>query len=193
MVLKEEALLRMLTFHSQAQNAGVFRPAALDMANLDDSWDALSQGTAQIANVSARQYLANHDTALNAGYAPLPGWNQPALSIAPGWAFAIVTSNPARQRAAAELIAWLCRPENQGNWTQATGWLPTAPKAWESWSGTPYQQFLDGQLATALSYPTGSTYPQTAAQLRKGVLSVLRDGATPAQAATTAMNQPTSR
>ena len=102
--------------------------------------------------------------------------------IADGWALAITTPDPVRQKAAAELIAWLMAPERAGPWAQAAGWLPTSPAALATWGAAPYHAFLDGQLASAIAAPAGPDNAATAARLQKAVTAVLKGASTPADA-----------
>ena len=78
------------------------------------------------------------------------GGRGPVTPIAGGWALAITATDPARQQAAADLIAWLLKPENAGSWSLAGGWLPTSPAALRTWGANPYYEFLDARLASAI-------------------------------------------
>ena len=139
--------------------------------------------------VSARQYLANQDSLQTTTFAPMPGYDGPAVPVARGWALAITTTDPLRQRAAAELISWLLAPEREGAWAQAASWLPVSPLAQPAWGTTPYHEFLHKQLAVAVNSPADSTYAQTASQLRKAVVAVLKDHTNPTQAAQAVTSQ----
>ena len=189
LVLQEEPLLRVLTFYSEGQTAGVLPPNALDLSNPDDTWNAYAHGAVTMTNVSARQFLVSQDTLPATGYAPLPGWSEPAPPIARSWALGITTTDPARQRAAADFIAWLLNPERSGAWAQAAGWLPVSSAGWGSWESSPYHDFLNQQLSIAVAHPAGAGYAQTAAQLRKALVAVLKDHANPSQAAQAALSQ----
>ena len=107
--------------------------------------------------------------------------------MADGWALAIVTTDPARQRLAAELIAWLLTPANAAEWAQAAVWLPTSPEALKTWGTDSYYTFLDGQLANALNHPAGADYAQAAARIQKAVISVIKGETTPEQAVEAAL------
>jgi uncharacterized protein (DUF2267 family) len=49
------------------------------------------------------------------------------------------------------------------------------------------------QLALAVSHPIGSTYPQTASQMRKAMLAVLKDHVSPEQAIQSINGPPIAR
>ena len=123
-----------------------------------------------------------------AGYSAAPGLAGPATPIAAGWALAIVARDPARQAAAAELIAWLLRPEHAGAWAKAGGWLPTSDGALESIGIGEQGAFLDGQLAAARALPVGSDYAQTAARINAAILAVVSGESDAASATEAAIN-----
>jgi ABC-type glycerol-3-phosphate transport system substrate-binding protein len=181
--LQEGALQRLFLLYGQAKAAGVFPATLLETASLEDCWTAYSEGRVAIANVSARRYLASRDTLKNTGYGAPPGWNGPAVPVASGWAVAILTTDPVRQRAAAAWIDWLTSTDRLSAWTQAAGWLPATQRAWAGWGSSAYYEFLQGQLAVAVPRPTGLSDPEAVAQLQKGIDAVLREDATPADAA----------
>jgi ABC-type glycerol-3-phosphate transport system substrate-binding protein len=104
-----------------------------------------------------------------------------------GWALAITTTDPVRQKAAAEFVSWLLSAQRSGAWAEAAGWLPVTPQGWQAWSAGPYYDFLQQQLAIGIAHPAGPDYPQTAGVLRKAVVSVLKDRVSPAQAVQTAL------
>ena len=182
LVLQEQPLLRLLNFYRDAREAGLLPKDVLDSAGPDEIWGSYAQGSAALADVSARRYLANRDALPNTAHAPAPGWSNPVSPIADGWALAITTPDPVRQKAAAELIAWLMAPERAGPWAQAAGWVPTSPAALATWGAAPYHEFLDGQLASAIAPPAGPDNAATAARLQKAVTAVLKGTSTPADA-----------
>jgi len=182
LVLQEQPLLRLLNFYRDAREAGLLPKDVLDSSGPDEILSSYAQGGAALADVSARRYLANRDALPNTVHAPAPGWSNPVSPIADGWALAITTPDPVRQKAAAELIAWLMAPERAGPWAQAAGWVPTSPAALATWATAPYYEFLDGQLASAIAPPAGPDNAATAARLQKAVTAVLKGASAPADA-----------
>jgi multiple sugar transport system substrate-binding protein len=186
--LQDQPLQSVLKFYDDARRASLLAPAALEMTGPDDSFNAYAQGQVMMAHVSARRYLAGRDVLQNTGFAATPGNSAAATPIPTGWALAIVTPDPERQKLAAEFISGLMAPENMGGWTAAAGWLPASPTALATWSAGPYRDFLSQQLGVAVSHPVGADYPQTAARMQKALASVLKGTATPAEAAQAALN-----
>ena len=188
--VEAEPLSRLLAFYEAGMKAGILPPNATEMADQEAVWGVYSQGNVPLADVSARRYLAEQGGLKNSGFAAAPGWSAPATPLAGGWALAIVATDPARQRAAADLIAWLLKPENAGGWAAAAGWLPTSPAALQSWGAAPYNEFLDAQLAGAVSLPAGPDSAQAAARVQKAVEAVLKGSSSPAEAVEAAVNPP---
>lgn len=183
LTLQEQPLVRVLSFYRDANEAHLLPKNILNIVNSDDAWNMLGQEDAALAIVSSRRYLANRDALPNVGFAPAPGWANPVTPVARGWALLITTADPARQRAAADFIAWLMAPERSAATAQAVGWLPTSAAALAAWGDAPYFRFLDSQLASAIGPPVGPDYPPMAARLQKAVTAVLKGAALPAEAA----------
>ncbi len=187
LTLEETPLLRLLTFYKSASDAGMLPPNALEINSTDMVWNIFAQGRVPLAQVTARQYLAEAGAASPIRFAATPGWAGPATPVASGWALAIVTTNPKRQQLAADLIAWLLEPQRAGTLARAVGWLPTSPVALNTWGDQPYYTFLAAQLAGAVSPPVGPDYAQTSSQLQKAVVAVLAEGVSPRDATTAAL------
>jgi hypothetical protein len=187
-VLRPEPLTQLLLFYEAGSKAAVLPPGITDLVDVDAVWSIFGQNRTPLAYVSARRYLAERDTLSFSGFAGAPGGSLPARPIASGWAFAIVTTDPARQRAAADLIATLLEPANAGAAARALGWLPVSPAALATWGPNPYFDFLGEQLAIAHSYPAGREFPQAAARLQRAAEAVLRGELAPAAAAETAIS-----
>ena len=186
--VEEEPLLRMLNFYDAAAKGGVLPPIALELADVDAVWNAFAQGAAPLADVSARRYLNEGTNLKDSSYAETPGWAGPVTPIAGGWALAITATDPARQRAAADLIARLLEPEKAGSLAAAGGWLPTSPAALQTWGATPYHDFLGARLASAISLPAGPDSAQAAARIRKALEAVITGESDPAAAVDAAIN-----
>ena len=60
---------------------------------------------------------------------PLPGLDETPVSFATGWVWALAGSNPENQQLAVELADYLVTDDFIGNWTRATGYLPTRPSS----------------------------------------------------------------
>jgi ABC-type glycerol-3-phosphate transport system substrate-binding protein len=144
-------------------------------------------GTA-VANVNATRYLSVETRLPNLQVSALPALVQPARSLARGWAYAIVTSDPRRQAAAAQALQHLLSPQNSSAWTRAAGVLPGRAAALAQWDqADPYAVFSGEQLARAQALPSASLRAVVGPVLRKAIDEVLADRATPAEAARAAV------
>lgn len=188
--LEETPLLRLLGFYRAATDAGLLPPNALGLGDVNTIWDIFAQGRVPMAQVSARRYLAQSESVEGVNFAVAPGESGPVVPVASGWALGVVTTDPIRQQAAADLISWLLQPDNAGALSAAMGWLPTSPAALETWGSAPYYEFVDEQLAAATNYPIGPEYSQVTAQLHKAIVAVLSEGVSPQDAIAAALEQP---
>jgi ABC-type glycerol-3-phosphate transport system substrate-binding protein len=184
--IEPQPLLRLLTFYADAGKAGVLPAAALQLVDGEAAWDGFSQGQAPVAYVNARRFVAGGN--VQEGYAAPPGQTGPAPSLVGGWTLAIVTPDPARQQAAAELIAWLLKPEHAGEWAKSANWLPTSSEALKLVGTGSYWDFVDTQLVQARSLPTGTDYVATAGRIQAAIQAVVRGENDPATAAEAAIN-----
>ena len=162
-------------------------PAALELADGEAVWSIFAQGQAPLAYASARKYTVEN-AALNAGHASAPGLSGPATPFAGGWALAIVTRDPRRQAVAAQLIAWLLRPENAGAWAEVGGWLPTSSGALTAIGTDEYTAFLDAQMAAARSIPAGTDSALTAGRIQTAIVAVVSGESDAASATEAAIN-----
>jgi ABC-type glycerol-3-phosphate transport system substrate-binding protein len=187
LTIQEQPLLRVLSFYVDARQAGLLPADIAEVTSLNDTWTAYVQGQVPVANVSARSYLAGRAGLKDTGFAPSPGWSSPVRPVGTGWVLAITAADPARQQIATALIAWLLTPERAGPFAQAAGWLPPSSKALNTWGSDPYFDFLDDQLAAAVSHPIGTDYGITAARLQRAVMAVLKGTAKPTEAVQAAL------
>lgn len=188
LALEQVPLLRLLTFYSDAARAGVLPDAARTFMDGDAVWQAFSQGEAPLAYVSARRFTSSGDASVP--HTAAPGYQGLAPTLTSGWTLAIATTDPRRQRAAADLIVWLLQPENAGAWTARAGWLPTSPGALIAAGEGPYWSFLDSQLAEARSLPVGPAYATVAARMLIAIQAVLQGESTPTAATEAAIKGP---
>jgi ABC-type glycerol-3-phosphate transport system substrate-binding protein len=187
LTLQEQPLLRLLTFYADATSAGLLPVRAGEISNLDESWAGYVQNAVPMATANARRYLAERGALPDSGSAAPPGWSAPDASVVGGWALAIVTSDPERQKAAAAFINWLLASERAGSWAQKVGWLPASPEALSTWGDDAYYEFLDQQLQAAVAPPIGSGSAQAALRIQQAVLDVLAGTSRPEEAARAAI------
>lgn len=130
---------------------GFVLPQSHTLATMEDVWQVYQNSQANILLTTSEYYLGRGET--NLGVAPLPGPNGPLPPFVTGWAWAVSTSDPARQALAIELIDWLANAPNMGDWTQQAHKLPARRSAFERWEPNSYTSFLRTELLRAESYP----------------------------------------
>ena len=186
--LDEDVLAEVLGFYRDGREAGVIPPSVLGFKTLDDCWPLYLSAKATMAHVSSQRFMADRELLKSTAFGPIPTRDGTVVTIAQGWAWAVVTDDPARRDLAARLIEWLLEPENSAAWNRAAGHLPTRRAAFEVW-GTrdPYIAFLKGQLEAAHVRPSGPGWDEILAALQKAVRDVLMGKATPKEAAASAL------
>jgi ABC-type glycerol-3-phosphate transport system substrate-binding protein len=183
-LLDEPSLLAALRFYRDGLSRGILPESILDFDTTDDAWQAYRAGSASMAQVSAHRYLTERDQVVFAKAAPIPSKSGPAAPIGRGWALVLLTSDPARQAAAARFLEQWMSPEVNAAWNQAAGTLPTRQAAMARWDlSDPYLSFLQQQLLIARARPTGPGYNQVAAALQQAVQAVLTGELSPEEAA----------
>jgi len=182
--LNAELVTQVLQFYRDGYEMGVIPPSVLEFKTLDDCWPVYLSAEVAMTNVSSGRYLADRKLLMYTRFASIPTRDGNAATLSQGWAWAIVTSDPARQALAVQLIEWLMEPENSVQWNLAAGHLPTRRAAFEV-LGTEdsYYPFLSRQLAGAHPRLAGAVYSEVARVLQQGVEKVMTGQATPQEAA----------
>ncbi len=187
--LNEELVTQVLQFYRDGYEMGVILPSVLEFETLDDCWPIYLSAEVAMTNVSSRRYLADRDLLMYTHFSSIPTRDGNVATLSQGWAWAIVTSDPARQALAAQLIEWLMEPENSAEWNLAAGHLPTRRAAFKV-LGTEdaYYPFLSKQLEGAHPGPAGAVYSNVARVLQQSVEKVMTGEVTPPEAAKMAID-----
>lgn len=186
--LNEELVTQVLQFYKDGYEMGVILPSVLEFETLDDCWPVYLSAEVAMTNVSSRRYLADRDLLMYTHFASIPTRDGNVTTLSQGWAWAIVTSDPARQALAVQLIEWLMEPENSAQWNLAAGHLPTRKAAFEVLgSEDSYYPFLSKQLEGAHPRLAGAAYSEVGRVLQQGVEKVMTGEASPQEAARAVM------
>jgi multiple sugar transport system substrate-binding protein len=192
-LLDEDALAQVLQFYKDGLETGVIPPSVLEFEGLDDCWPVYVSAKAAMSNVSSAKYLADRGLLKNTSFAAIPTRDGNIGTLSKGWALAVVTEDPGRQAAAAQLIEWLLEPENTADWNLAAGHLPTRQEAFDYLGTTDdYFPFVRRQLANVYPRPMASAYEKIGRALQRAIQDVLQGEASPeaaAAAAVTAVEQ----
>jgi len=186
--LEKQALTQVLQFYRDGMQVGIIPTTVLEYHTTDDCWPTYLLAEVGMANVSSTRYLAERDKLRNTAFAPIPTRGGSVTTITRGWALAVVTTDPARQKAAGRLIEWLMAPPNNAAWTQATGHLPTRRAAFDHLNqADDYVPFLHRQLLAAHARPGDPDYERKARALQQAVEDVVSGAASPQAAAAAVM------
>ena len=163
---------------------GVFAADLLEVHTTENAWQAYVSGEASLSHVSAHQYLADRGDLQGTVPASIPAIDGPAEAINRGWGLILVSLDPVRQSAAAELMTYLLAPETSAAWNLASDYLPTRQAALALWDQDDgYTPFVHQQLLTARPRPVIANYTKAAAAMQKAVVNVLSGVTTPEEAA----------
>jgi len=186
--LNAERLSQALEFFQNAQQTAVIPRSVLDLSDATTAWATFRIGEAGMVQAPASLYLAERAGMSSASFAEIPLSIPGVTTVGHGWALALVTQDPARQRLAADLIEHLLTPESSGGWTRAAGRLPTRNAAFDAWDqDDAYVSFASNLLVHALPVPNPDLAAAIGGPLVQALTDVLSGKATPAEAAQSAV------
>jgi len=185
--LDEEAMVRVFDFYSKCITTTVIAPTmVLTITHVDQAWEQFKGGQAGMTVVRAGRYWLEADE--EAVAAPIPTRSGQSISIARGWALAMVTDDPARQDLAMLLFDWLTAPERNAQWTQAAGYLPATHSVLRLWDVSGEEQtMLRNLMEAAIPAPRPEVMAATGPILQEALEQVLKGRATPEEAAAEAI------
>ncbi len=175
---------QVLNFFKRARDLGVGRDTAIGLKTSDDAWPTFVTGKAAMTQAWASRYLTDRDKLPDAMYASVPTRDGKSAVVATGWAFVIVTKDPARQAAAARFIQWIVQGEHLAPWLRAARRLPASRSTMIlSVDPVDYGAFLRDQMERAVYLPPSATYNKAADAWRAGMAAVWKGQTTPDEAA----------
>jgi multiple sugar transport system substrate-binding protein len=195
-VLDERALIRVLTFYDNCVNTGAVSPTVvLNISDADQSWERFEAGEGTIAVVEASGYWPKvhademdgpFTTAIAAASVPTRD-GYPFSVVRDAWAIAMVVQDSNRQALAMALFNWLTTPENNADWTQAAGYLPSTRSALRMWRVSEAERVaLRGMLEGAIPAPSPNVMAKIGPVMQTAVEGVLTKAVSPQEAARTA-------
>lgn len=184
--LDEEVMTDVFSFYTRCVTNTVIVPTeVLTATHVDQVWEQFKEGEGGMTAVRARRYWLEADDSMAAGAIPTKD-GQP-VSIARGWALAMVTDNPARQDAAMVLFDWLTAPDQNVVWTQAAGYLPATRSALDLWAVTEEERtVLHNLLEAAVPAPRPLVMEAVGPPMQEALEALLSGRATPEEAAASA-------
>lgn len=173
-LLEEEPLADALRLLIEAWTLRHISTLSLEWQNPTQVWEAYDEWQVNTGIVPSSMLLAALKE--ERSMVPVPAVTEPAFTLASGWGWAISTPHPQRQALAAELAAYLSRPEFQAQWTETLGLIPARPSALGRWTDTPVKQSLENVTLVAALFPREEVLNRVGPVLRNATILVLRDG-----------------
>lgn len=179
-------LTQVLTDYQTLQAVGLLPLESINAASAEVSWMAYRESRAAVAVTFFGSYLVDRHRVAATAIAPIPTRTGATLTLARQWNYALVTTDPARQAIALDLMRWLTAPDNLGPWTLAAAVLPPRAQALNAWSEPGLAAVADSLLSIAQPEPSSTLLAKIGPAINTAVQSVLSGQATPEQAANTA-------
>lgn len=185
--LDEDVLVDVLDFYSRCVTHTVIAPTqVLTATHVDQVWEKFKEGEGGMSVVRASRYWREGDETMAA--APIPTKEGQPVSIARGWALAMVAVDPARQDIAAQFVEWLTAPDQSASWTQAAGYIPGTRTALRSWKVSEEQRkVLQDILESAVPSMDPALVEAVGVPMQQALVDVLRGNASPEEAAAAAV------
>jgi len=178
---------RVLRGYLQLQQSGVILEGARSLDSADACWAVYLTGEAAVCSATSYQFLRDRGQLRFTRYAAQASFGGLAPAVATSRAWVLVTSDPARQELAAQLIAQCAMPVRTAAWLRASYQLPASrahmPLLIED---ERERAFWDQQLADAMAAPDAALRERLRPVLKQALESVLDGSTTPEQAAVTA-------
>jgi ABC-type glycerol-3-phosphate transport system substrate-binding protein len=181
--LEAAVLAQVLRDYQQMQVAGMWPVESASMSNVDESWIIYRESRASGAAAFFGAYLADRRRVAATAFAPLPTHTGARAAFSRQWNYALLTSDPARQAIALELMLWLTAPENLGEWSLAASVLPARSQALSEWSDFSLASAAEQLLTVAQPEPSQTVLVVVGPPVTAAVQSVLNGQASPEMAA----------
>ncbi len=182
--LDPAVILNVLTFFQRARAANLVPDSTMSVKTVHDVWPVFAEGHAAMAQVDASDYLAGSSKVPNTSFAPLPTQDGTPATLVSSWNYGIVTADPRRQAAAAELLNWLNEPSRIAEWATAANMVPARRSAFAQATMPPeYADFLLTLLENGIVAPTLAERAPFGSGWHDALQAVLRGQSTPAEAA----------
>jgi len=185
--LDEDVLVDVLDFYSRCVTHTVVAPTqVLTATHVDQVWERFKEGQGGMTLVRASRYWLEADETMAPAIVPTKDGRH--ISIARGWALAVVTDDPQRQESALRLAEWLTAPTRNAAWTQAAGYLPGTRSALRFWRVAEAERtVLRDLLEAAMPPPRATVLEAVGLPMQQAVSTLLRGQASPAEAAAAAV------
>lgn len=176
----------VLNFIKRSRDLGLLYDSSLNAKSAEELWSPFEAGQVTLAQISTSRFLAEQWRLPQASFAALPTRDGKPATVVNGWAFALVTKDPARQAAATRLIQWLAQNERIAPWLRAARRLPASRALLPIIvDDAEYAAFLREELDHAVYLPRTPANLKLADAWRTAMANVWKAQVTPEDAART--------
>jgi ABC-type glycerol-3-phosphate transport system substrate-binding protein len=182
--LQPDLLQKVFDLYQEGARRGTFPPAVTQYQSGGQVWQAYLDGQADWVVTFASFYLTDRPTDTAALLLPSLGGDD--FTQATGWGLAIADPDPQRRPLAVALAEYLSEADFLAEWAVAAGYLPVHPTSLGGWQPVTLQSTLSRVVLSAQIRPSNEILASLGPVLREGTLTVLRNQASPAQAAQSA-------
>jgi ABC-type glycerol-3-phosphate transport system substrate-binding protein len=185
--LDKAPMLSVLEFYSKCVSLGAVSPTlVLGTPSGNQTWERFQAGESGIAAVPAGRLFLERDEMTAVG--PLPTRDGRPLSIARGWALAMVTREASRQRLTALLLDWLTAPDHNAPWTRAAGLVPCTRSSLLLWDVSESDRaILRTLLEASVPEPRADVLAEVGPAMQEALESVIALRQQPETAVSTAI------
>lgn len=185
-VLDEAALLTVLGFYEQGLEQEIFGTDIITYDAASDYWSRFMQGDAGMAVVNSTIFLQQNENPDDIQATTIPSSQAEGLLVTDCWMWALVTTDLTQQDTALEFVEWLMRPDQQAEYTEAFGILPSQRTALRIWQNEAYTARVLDWIDQSLILPLEGRNNSAAQQLQAAFIAVI-NGTSAADAASTAI------
>jgi len=183
--LDSAALIDVLMFFRDAEDAGVMPFWLTQFTNDDQSWEAYTENQVNSTVTWINRYLASlpGDTAA----APIITRDGTQLSLATGWVWALSNPQTERHIQSVELAEFLTDADFLALWSEAAGMLPPRAAALDGWSNLPLRNLVSRVVASSRLLPPNEVMAVVGPALSQATVDILKQQSTPSRAAVQAI------
>ncbi len=169
--LDPDILNAVYSFYENGQENNLFPYWLTQYEKEELSWQTFLDGRASMAITWASTYLRSIDE-IHAS--TIPTKDGAPFTLASGWVFSIVTTDPDKVNTSIELAEFLTTSIFSGNWTETAGYLPPRPRALTEWQNDAPRALANLILSAAGEIPPASTLNLLGEKLMQSTVKVLK-------------------
>ena len=167
-LLNEDALVRLLSFHKQALDNETVLPVIRDYQTDSQTLQFYREGNADLAVI----WAASDIQTISGEYTHLLGLGDNPYALGNGWVWALAGSDLEIQPLAAELASYFVDSKFMAEWTRSAGYLPTRPQALAGWDDETLRGSIDNVLQSAHPIPSQDVVSIMGSTLQKALIRI---------------------